>query len=554
MQKVVVLSLLASSMLLSQDLSYNILIGSFNENSSKVEELREKVEKDLYNQKGINRVVGKQSGEYYVVVAETVAMDNVDAKKVLKNIRSAGYKDAYIVVDRKTVGVMQTAKDEKADITPQEQVGAVSSETQITLSEAVKTLLQDSPVLKETQFAYMQVGKDLNIANNAYYPTLDVGATYGYAKTKEDNGVTVTEGNGKRTTVTATLAENIYNGGADRNRIISQNHRMDAASYSVVQVADRLTLQFVDAYLGLLKNKKLLDIAKDNVKIHEEIYSQIKERADTGFGRSSESRQAGSRLTLAQANLVSQENNYNDAITTFEKLYGTKVGPESLVVPNFDLPLPAAEHLVFDKAMRCNPTILLQESNIKMAQSVVNEKNAPFRPKLDLEASASYEKNDVIYDDYKENNYNIMLRASYNLYNKNIDKLEKEKSKLAVTESVHSMESARRDLAESLRFSWQTYVLSSKKIEYLTQHVEYAKDTLDSYRDEFRIGRRDLINLLDAESEYNSALKEMAETENAFLYSKYRLLDNMGMLTDSFEPDFAKRYTQGACSIQEDLR
>ena len=119
---------------------------------------------------------------------------------------------------------------------------------------------------------------------------------------------------------------------------------------------------------------------------------------------------------------------------------------------------------------------------------------------------------------------------------------------------MHSMENVKRDLSESLKFSWQTYVLNQKKIEYLERHVEYSKNTLDSYRDEFRIGRRDLINLLDAESEYNNALTEMVNSSNALLYAKYRLLDNMGMITDSFEPGFAKRYIQGACSIDGDLR
>jgi len=111
-----------------------------------------------------------------------------------------------------------------------------------------------------------------------------------------------------------------------------------------------------------------------------------------------------------------------------------------------------------------------------------------------------------------------------------------------------------RELKESLEFSWQNYVLNQEKMGYLNQHVEYAKATLDAYQDEFRIGRRDLINLLDAESEYNNALEEQVKTQKTFLYSKYRLLDNMGMITDSFEPGFAKKYIQGACSIQEDLK
>ena len=204
--------------------------------------------------------------------------------------------------------------------------------------------------------------------------------------------------------------------------------------------------------------------------------------------------------------------------------------------------------------MRWNPAVLLQDANIKMNQSVVNEKNAAFRPRVDLEASANHEKNDVFYDNYKDTSYDVLLRVKYNLYNKNADKLEKEKAVLAVTESSHVLERVKRDLSESLKFSWQTYVLNQKRLEYLNEHVKYARETLDAYRDEFRIGRRDLIKLLDAESEYNNALVEIVNTQKELLYAKFRLLDNMGMITDSFEPGFAKKYIQGACSIAEDLR
>ncbi|MFL1706770.1 TolC family protein [Campylobacter sp. MOP7] len=424
----------------------------------------------------------------------------------------------------------------------------------ISLLDTVKVVLQYNPNLKETQYVYMQVGKDLNIANNAYYPTLDIYGTYGYEKEriKDDNGIR--KGSGKKATAGVTLVENLYNGGADKNRIKSQSHRLDAAAYSVAQKADRLVLQLVDAYISVLRNQELLDISKANVKTHQEIYAQIKDRTQSGFARGSEERQAGSRLALAESNLVSQQNNYMDSVTTLEKLYGVRLEAKNLINPVFEQMLPQTEEIVYATAMRCNPTVLLKDANIKMAQSVTKEKNAPFRPKLDLEASAGYEQNDIFFNDYSDKKYNVMLRMSYNLFNKNIDKLEKEKSRLALAESTHSIDTVKRDLAESLKFSWQTYIFSQEKMKHLNKHVEYAKQTLDSYRDEFRIGRRDLINLLDAESEYNNALEEIVNTKSALLYSKYRLLDNMGMLTDSFEPGFAKKYIQGACSIQDDLK
>ena len=585
MRKSIVISLIASSFLFADQ--YNVFVGSFDTNSpiEPIEAYKNKAQESIGGIKNVESIASgifTGSSKYRAVVARTNDISLADVKALVSEIRAAGYKDAYFVEQQKSGFVadgesvaLSENQSSSADVAvapvaepvmslseekPTQETSSPSVENQLTLAQAVKSVLEENPNLKQSEYAYLQVGKDLNIANNAYYPTLDISGTYGYEAKGQKYGYTdstkntKTKGDGMKTTANATLVENIYTGGADKNRIISQSHRLDAAAFSVAQKADRLVLALVDAYLEVISQKKLLDIATENVKTHEEIYSQIKERTDTGFARSSEERQAGSRLTLAQSNLIAQENNFNDALSTFEKLYGKRIDANTLVMPSFDIVLPSSESSVFDKAMQCNPSVRIEDSNIKMAESVSNEKDAPFRPKLDFEATANYSKDNVFYDEYNEKTYDVLLRVRYNLYNKGIDKLEKEKSKLAVNESVSSMESIKRDLAESLKFSWQTYTLDEKKLEYLARHVDYSKETLDSYRDEFRIGRRDLINLLDAESEYNNALEEQVKTQKTFLYAKYRLLDNMGMITDSFDPGFAKRYIQGACSIQEDLR
>ena len=469
----------------------------------------------------------------------------------------SGYKDALMRA-KSPVTNAQSAKKSNIEQTisaePKAAATAQADDSVLTLDQVVKTILNENPSLKATEFNYLQVGKDLKIAKNAYYPTLDAAARVGYERKRLDDGLTTRRGDGRVSGASLTLVENLYNGGADKNRINSQSARLDSAAYTVAQAADRLTLSAANAYLQVLQTKRILDIEEENVKSHEEIYSQIKDRARSGYGVASEERQAGSRYTLAQSNYVAAKNNYEDALSTFEKLYGRKVAAKNLVMPEFNLPLPSTKEAVYDKAVLCNPTLLVQRSNIAMAESVVKEKNAPFLPKLDLVVSGAYDHSNVLYDDYEEQTFDALLRLNYNLYNKGNDKLDKEKSQLAVQQEQQTMDNLVRELKESLEFSWQNYVLNQEKMGYLNQHVEYSKATLDAYQDEFRIGRRDLINLLDAENEYNTALKEIATTETALSYAKYRLLDNMGMVSDSFEPGFAKRYIQGACSIQNDLR
>ena len=559
MKKMLAISALAAATLLSaQDVPYRIFLASFaqDDSAARIDSAVSKVNSKISDSR-LTTGVYEVGGRKFLYVDTTPVSEN-EANELLAKVQNeSGYKDALMRA-KLPVTNAQSAKKSNIEQTistePKAAATAQADDSVLTLDQVVKTILNENPSLKATEFNYLQVGKDLKIAKNAYYPTLDAAARVGYERKRLDDGLTTRRGDGRVSGASLTLVENLYNGGADKNRINSQSARLDSAAYTVAQAADRLTLSAANAYLQVLQTKRILDIEEENVKSHEEIYNQIKDRARSGYGVASEERQAGSRYTLAQSNYVAAKNNYEDALSTFEKLYGRKVAAKNLVMPEFNLPLPSTKEAVYDKAVLCNPTLLVQRSNIAMAESVVKEKNAPFLPKLDLVVSGAYDHSNVLYDDYEEQTFDALLRLNYNLYNKGNDKLDKEKSQLAVQQEQQTMDNLVRELKESLEFSWQNYVLNQEKMGYLNQHVEYAKATLDAYQDEFRIGRRDLINLLDAENEYNTALKEIATTETALSYAKYRLLDNMGMVSDSFEPGFAKRYIQGACSIQNDLR
>ena len=559
MKKMLAISALAAATLLSaQDVPYRIFLASFaqDDSAARIDSAVSKVNSKISDSR-LTTGVYEVGGRKFLYVDTTPVSEN-EANELLAKVQNeSGYKDALMRA-KLPVANAQSAKKSNIEQTisaePKAAVTAQADDSVLTLDQVVKTILNENPSLKATEFNYLQVGKDLKIAKNAYYPTLDAAARVGYERKRLDDGLTTRRGDGRVSGASLTLVENLYNGGADKNRINSQSARLDSAAYTVAQAADRLTLSAANAYLQVLQTKRILDIEEENVKSHEEIYSQIKDRARSGYGVASEERQAGSRYTLAQSNYIAAKNNYEDALSTFEKLYGRKVAAKNLVMPEFNLPLPSTKEAVYDKAVLCNPTLLVQRSNIAMAESVVKEKNAPFLPKLDLVVSGAYDHSNVLYDDYEEQTFDALLRLNYNLYNKGNDKLDKEKSQLAVQQEQQTMDNLVRELKESLEFSWQNYVLNQEKMGYLNQHVEYSKATLDAYQDEFRIGRRDLINLLDAENEYNTALKEIATTETALSYAKYRLLDNMGMVSDSFEPGFAKRYIQGACSIQNDLR
>ncbi len=602
MKKHVVMTLAGLALLQAQELPYKVFVESFSSaNNPALESTYNELLNALNGYDNL-RVVKRPSGKYHVVVVETI-MEKSKFKKLYKKIKSLPkHKDAFYLAApellaeqdglRSNVSYAQAANVAQESVVqesttqenftqPQQQyeltetlqsssedtaneqmtvvdedatqTSASTSAQSFTLDGIINGVLIDNPNIRKRIYDYIETGKDLDIAQRGYYPTLDLTASIGLDRTRvhvKDKKSKWEKGVNKNAELR--LIQNIYNGGATANYKEQASSRMVNASYLVLQTADRTSLKTVDAYLNVIKEKTLLDLTSENVTNLEGIYGQIKERSDSGFGRKSEKQQAASRLTLAQTNFVAQQNAYDDALSTFQKLTGKMVGAEQLSYPEFSYTLPSDVKSLEDISMQCNPSIRAQQANILLAKNILKGSNAAFLPKLDLEAFANIKQVDnYVYDDQRTDSYGALLRLNYNLINKGIDMASKEKRQVAIQKEQEILDVLKDDLLESLKFSWQSYVLNDKKMGYIVNHAKFSKETLEAYKEEFNIGKRELINVLDAENEYFNARKEIVSAKKDLLYAKYRLLDNMGLLTESFKPGFGKKYIKNACSIKQ---
>jgi len=60
--------------------------------------------------------------------------------------------------------------------------------------------------------------------------------------------------------------------------------------------------------------------------------------------------------------------------------------------------------------------------------------------------------------------------------------------------------------------------------------VVASKQTRFAYQDEFKVGKRTLLDLLDSQNEFYQSQIELTRGENAEMLSRYRLLNGMGRL------------------------
>lgn len=407
----------------------------------------------------------------------------------------------------------------------------------VTLENTIQDVLKTNPKVLERINYFRSVKQDIGIAESGYYPKLDIVAGIGREKTN-NRGTLFNDKTLDREEAGIVLSQNIFEGFGTQNDVNKQFHRVDSAAYSAIELANQTSLAMVEAYTELFKQKELLNSAEANVETHKEINGKIQERIDSGVGANSELEQSSSRLALAESNFIVQMNNYEDAVSSFIKVYGSFIHPDDLEEPMALSNLPTSKSQAISEASKFNPSIKVQRANIKVAKSNYSISEKEFYPRFDVEARQDWNRN-IGGVEGSDDSSSIMLRMRYNLYNGNADTSSKQKSISELHREMRVLEDLQRRVEESIRLSWMAYTTLEKQMGYLKTHKDLSEKTLTSYVEEFNLGRRTLLDILDTEEEMYSADRELVIAKYDYILAQYRIIESIGKISSQMDPTFA---------------
>ena len=407
------------------------------------------------------------------------------------------------------------------------------------LSAMVVDSVSAHPEVKEKVHAYRRVVNDRTIAESGWRPSVDLQASTGYfdTETPSTNNESVDYNS---SSVELALTQNLFNGYDTTNQIAQSKARINAALYDVYDSADNIGLRAIQAYLEVLKQRRLYQLAIENVAAHEKILAQIRERNLSGVGRRSQLQQTEGRLAGAQASLIAQQNNLEDSSTQLHQILGRYVDPNSLLEP--DLPSVPAKTLeeLTDQALIDHPAMRVADSNIVAAQSDYRRSLKTRYPNIDLRLATEYgnnlDRDDNLDGDSEETS--LVLNFTYNFYSGGKNDAESQKKVSAVYEQKEFAARVRRQVINTLRLSWTADDLLVQQLIFLNAHVIKAGQTVESYREEFFIGQRDLLDLLDAENELNRTRNQYAEARFDSYGARYRVYEGIGKLFEATNVEF----------------
>ncbi len=405
----------------------------------------------------------------------------------------------------------------------------------LTLNEVVSHTLETNPEVQAIRHQLSSRDEEIRQAKGGYLPTVDVAAGVGPQETKTpstgDQPVRLT-----RNESSISARQLVFDGNATGAEVDRQKARRASASYTELATEENVALRTTEVYINLLRHYELLDIARNTLNEHKNIYDQMVLRNQSGVGSKADLDQIVARLALAQSNMITAENNLLDARTNFYRVTNVEPIIDQLEKPSVTQAMPATLTEAEAEAIKIHPTLLSANADIDAATAQYDAAESPMWPRLHLEAERSMDKDiDGVEGDNEQ--WQVALRMRYNLYNGGIDSSRRKQTAYLLEEARDVRNNTQRQVTESLRLSWAAHDAISSQLQYLEMHVRAATDTKNAYLQQFNIGRRTLLDLLNTENELVGAQRALINANYDHMFARYRVFNSMGQLVEKINTD-----------------
>jgi outer membrane protein, adhesin transport system len=409
--------------------------------------------------------------------------------------------------------------------------GVASGASAQSLTSIVREAVGANPEVGSIRANRRAIDQELEAAKGLNRPTVDLSATGGVragdfpdARPGRDNRRIGRDRASAGVTVTQNLFDG-FEGASERQR---QGERVNSARSRVADASNSIALRTVQAYLEVQRSGAVVSVAKQNVAAHGEIIQRVRTRADGGGGSPVDVNVATSRLEAAKAFLAEAEARNRDAQTLYRAVVGRAPGKLQPVTAPVKA-LPRTVEVAVAEAVQIAPSVVAALADSRAAEAAIDSAKARFYPRLD--AQVGIDANYGLYNrDRSRTEASAMLVLRQNLYRGGIDTARVAEARERSFEAKDAAENARRVVEREVRFAWSAIQSAQARRTALSRQLEESRKAFGGYVQQYELGQRTLIDILDIQNEMFVTQTNVVTEEFSGRYSVFRVLAGIGRL------------------------
>ena len=318
----------------------------------------------------------------------------------------------------------------------------------------------------------------------------------------------------------------IYDGGRTDNETDRQRARLSSANYSTEASRDDIALRVADAYIEVAKQQQLAELAHDYVDGIAALQRRVQEIVRIDKGRGYDLLQTDSRLAQARLTLADRGGQLAEAREALAQLVGQPIGSVTSTEPPGE-PIRSLQDAM--DLLNMHPSILARRAEVTAARKAAAVADAWTKPTVNLRARVTSPRD---FDGKRKwfGGYDLGLVTDWSPFDGGVGAATAAAANAQVLTAEEAVASTRRVLQTDVARHWTQIQSRVGRVSTRAELVESTRQVRAAYWEQFQIGKRSIIDLLNAENEIYAA-RLGAATEHAELtQARYRLLGATGQL------------------------
>ena len=408
----------------------------------------------------------------------------------------------------------------------------------LSLAAVVRLALKDNPQIGLAAATTWENEAGVDQARSALYPQIDLRGATGqgtpgtyqstngsyYWDTKQAQGTWRSDGGiaGKQL---------LWDWGATRSDIDRAVKTRDAQALKTLSVAEDVALNASQAYLKVQESRELLALSDENLQALRQIQALIEENARSGNGTQADLKRVTARVLDAQSARSDQEYELRVATDKFRRLARTEPG-QLMPAPFLTAVIPPDKDAALAEVMKSNPRVLGIMTSVKAARAekdAIQSANLP-RLGIDSEVAGKHYNGQTRRSELDARG---MVSLTYRLYDGGLNASKVEQASARITQEEMRLKGEQEDIEADLRNNYWLVGSSRSKTANLRDAVQNSAKARELYEEQFKGGKRTLLELLDVQQSYYVAKRGAINNTYEERRAVYAILKAVGRFSSA---------------------
>jgi adhesin transport system outer membrane protein len=403
----------------------------------------------------------------------------------------------------------------------------------VTLEQAIAAALETSPEINQAIMNKEAIEFEREQAQGLYLPRVDIEASAGIRRIENPTRRTLGIEDDALYPLEAGISaeQTLVDFGRRRGELLRQAARTDGAALRVAERSENTALLVSRQYLDILLQQRIVAAADDNVTFHRNLVGDLGQGVQQGSISIADQQQAQERLQAALVRLTEAEEALINAQISLQTLTGLNVAGAAMPQSLKAAVSPSLGDAV-SEARQNNPKVKEASADVDAAHAMVEKANGDLYPSIGVEARGRVGE-DIDGFNGKTNDVQARVVMRWNIFDGGINRAKVQEMVRRSSEARFRLHEVGRFAEEDVRRAWNSMSTQRKIEDELETQSRVSDDLLLSYREQFNVGRRSLLDVLDAQNTRYNVQVRLETARFSEQFSEYQVLAATNKLLNS---------------------